>query len=378
MSETPKQPQGEQGAGRSAVDPSAAMTPPRPPSGGGGPAYAYPPPAPPKSGGPVKKFLLGVFLSIFLFALLANVYQAQIIAMLTGGPFESTYETGDSEDRIAIIPLEGLIHEGSYDFVRTAFRVIEKDPENLPKAIVLRIESGGGAVGASDRILHEIKAFRKRRPEIPIVASFGTLAASGGYYVAVESDHIVAEPTCITGSIGVMAQGFTINELLEKIGVTPEVHAADSSPKKLVGNDISRKWNEADHAALKDILNRMHDQFLQVVHTGRADKLGDESFTMEHTREVGDGRTFGTAEAIELKLVDSEGYLSDAIDEATKLAKMSEKPRVTIIRQPRGFSLLNLLGKSDAPAIDVSPREARNFVDEMTELRFEYRWQPGG
>src|SRR5690606_2688533 len=111
--------------------------------------------------------------------------------------------------------------------------------ENKPKALILRIDSGGGTVGASDRIWNELARFRQET-EIPIVASFGSIAASGGYYIAAGADHIIAEPTCITGSIGVMANVMTFDRLLDKVGVTPEVLVAQGSPEKDVANNVFR------------------------------------------------------------------------------------------------------------------------------------------
>ena len=151
--------------------------------------------------------------------------------------------------------IEGVISEETQSFVREALQSIEMNKEDMPRAIILRVDSPGGYVGPSDRILHDIENFKKKHPSIPIVASFGSVAASGGYYVSAACDYLMAEPTCTTGSIGVILHAFTFGKLMDNLGVEPKVVVADGSPKKDVANNPFRALNEADEAKLKALLN---------------------------------------------------------------------------------------------------------------------------
>lgn len=372
MSENNPHSTSDRGSARGPIDPSGAMSPPQPPPGL--PPYAYPPPQPQK-GGVIRKFLLGGLLSLFVLSVLMNFYQAQILAVLLSGPHESVYLDGDEEQRILIIPVEGVINEGKYEFIDYVFRKLDQNEQDLPKAIVLRVDSPGGAVGASDRIHQTIKAFKEKHSDIPVVASFGSVAASGGYYISASCDHIVAEPTCITGSIGVIAQTFTLKGLMDKIGVEPNVLTADTSPKKAVANNMFEPFDDEDKAKIKHIINDMHVQFMKVVQEGRARVIGDETFTSEHTQSVSSGDTFNTKEAIANKLVDSEGYLTDAIEQARKMANLTGDVRVTVMNMPQPLINLNFFFKSDAnpPTAD----EARTWLREVSSPRLEYLWEPG-
>ncbi|MEX2215775.1 MAG: signal peptide peptidase SppA [Phycisphaeraceae bacterium] len=367
MTQTPGTP--GPSSGRSPVDPDNASAAPPPPYGGY-PVFVSPPPS--KKGGMFTRILMGLFASVLIFSLLSNFYLTQIVATLMSGPHEESYQPGgDANQRIVILPVEGVIDDSTAVFVRRAFDVIRQNSENLPKAIVLRVDSPGGYVGASDRIYHELIRFKTEYPMVPVVVSMGSVAASGGYYVSAAGDHILAEPTCVTGSIGVILQAATVEELLKNIGVAPVVLVADTSPRKDVANNIFRAWTDEDFNKMKVMLNSAHARFMKVVADGRKAVL-----TEEQVRVLSNGDIYMTAEAVANKLIDGEGYLDDAIAEAKKRAGLKVEPKVSIIRQAHGFNPLNLLGKAEH-SLPRNGKELGAWLRDAAEPTMEYRWVPG-
>jgi protease-4 len=201
------------------------------------------------------------------------------------------------------------------------------------KALVLRINSPGGTVSGSDVIWHELKAFKEEK-KMPVVACLTGLATSGGYYVAQAADHIVAYPTCVTGSIGVIALKFNVKGLMDKVGV---------------GDDLvkSGKWKDfwspfrpatpEERQMMQEVIDHFYKSFVEVVAQGRKKNLED-------TRRVADGRIFTSAQAKDLGLVDRIGYLDDALKLAHDLAGLKEAKVVRYHRpgsyRPTIYSML--------------------------------------
>ena len=389
-----------QNPGRGPVDASAAGGPPPPPPNapGGGPGHGQGPGAgpgqpPPPGYAPMyyapppeksKRFSLkrvgmGLLVSLVILSLLANLYLGAffVSSMFAGKLKETVYEPGDAEHRIAILPVEGMIDGVQADFARMAWQRLDQAP---PAAVVLRVSSGGGGISASDEMLQYLKAFKASHPDVPVVASFGPVAASGGYYVAADADAILAERTTMTGSIGVIAQVLTFQGTLDKLGVQPVTLTADGSPKKDLANTVFRDWTERDKAVLQDLLNHAYDVFVEVVYEGRQQALGDDAPSMAEVREMASGSIFTAEQAVDLKLIDDVGYLHDALQLAARLANVPRgvKPQVTRITKPVPLSLLGLLGVSNGSAITGgglpdSPDELRRWMNELGELRLEYR-----
>lgn len=369
--------------GRPPVDPSGSATPPPPP-----PAYA---PAPAGEAGGRRRGLLSrmlgsAVLGLLVLSILLNLYMGVLVYRMTGlGVTEQVYQPGESLERIVILPVEGLIVEETYNFVRQAMRKLRDDP---PAAIVLRVDSPGGGVGASDRTLDAIKRFRSEMRaqddmDVPLIASFGSYAASGGYYVAMDADRIIAEPTTSTGSIGVIAQAFTLEQLMDKVGVTAEIITSSDSTRKDMLNTF-RAWEDDDRAKLRQILDNNYEQFVDVVDAGRADLTRDE------VRALATGEVFTVDAAQEHELIDDVGYLADAIDAAAAAADIDVEPQVTIMRPPGGMGLLGLLlGRApttagtevpmsvaelanDAELTDLSPKRVRDWLHEASTPRMMY------
>ena len=305
-----------------------------------------------------------MFVSVLMFSLGLNLYFGAVFASAISGPRELPLIDGDEDARIVVLPVDGMIDDDTARFIGAAMRALDKDP---PAAIVLRVSSSGGGVGASDRIWHALTEFRDKH-EIPIVASFGSVAASGGYYIAAASDHIVAEPTTLTGSIGVISQGFTVQGLLEKVGVTPETISATEATKKDVLNP-TRAWTEEDRRALTFILDDAYETFVQVVDNGRPNLATDQ------VRALATGEIFTSNQAQNNGLVDQEGYLEDAIDKAKQLANIDAdvQPYVTVMSPARSLGLLGALGWSGVESTTFDGEKLRRLLSEAAAPRLEYR-----
>jgi protease IV len=313
----------------------------------------------------VTKVATSLMATVFVSSILLNVYFAIILSQqVSMGPVvEQTHQEGETPERIVILPVMGVITDDTSAFVYQAMKALEDDP---PAALVLRVNSGGGTVGASDRIWHQLDSFKSRHPNVKIVASYGSYAASGGYYVSALADHIYAEPTCITGSIGVMGQLFTVEGLLEKIGVEPVTMIASGSPNKDTANDITRAWTDQDRAVVQTLLDSAYDRFLEVVVAGRAKVLSEEE-----VRALATGKVFTAPQALEAKLIDSIGYLDDAINEAAKLAGLPpDKVRVTIIASKPSLMQAIMGVKTDMPAL--STEQVRSALLDLGVPRISY------
>jgi len=188
------------------------------------------------------------------------------------------------------------------------------------KAIILRVESPGGGVGAAQEIYREvIKAKREKR----VVASLGGVAASGGYYVACGADKIVANPGTITGSIGVVMQFANVEELLEKIGY--KGYVLKSGPHKDIGSPF-REMTTDEKVLLQEVIDTVHKQFVKTVADAR-------KLPTERVMAIADGRIFSGEQALALGLVDKLGNLEDTIELAATIAGIKGKPHVIYARK---------------------------------------------
>lgn len=316
--------------------------------------------------GIMSKVVGSLAATFVLGSILLNLYLGLLVFGYTRDVSlnESVYLKGEIEQRVVILPVKGMIDDEMSGFIQGALREL-LEAEHTPKALVLRVDSGGGGVAASDQIWHALAQFKAALPEVPIVASFGSVAASGGYYISAHSDAIVAEPTCITGSIGVMAPYMTFEGLMEKIGVTPEVLVATESQDKDVANNVLRSWDERDREKVVQLLDHAHARFVGIVADGRKAHMSEEEAAALAT-----GRVFTATGALESKLIDKIGYLNDAIDEAVTLAGLT-KPHVTVIG-PRKPLLAQLMGANHTAVPGISSAQVRRLMQEMATPRLEY------
>ncbi len=240
-----------------------------------------------------------------------------------------------SDNRVGIIKIEGIILDtGTFP---VASKIIEsfKTAKKLGvKNIVLRINSPGGTVGASQEIYREIKRAQEQ-DKVKITASLGDLAASGGLYVAVAADKIVSNPGTVTGSIGVIIKINVLKTLYKKIGIDNQI-VKSGQYKDILSQTkyLSREEKEI----LQGLIDSTYEQFISEISRNR-------KIDREEVKKFADGRIFSGTRAKELGLVDEIGSMSDAVDLAAKLAKMKEKP-ITIDLSPKKTFLQKVTGGS--------------------------------
>ncbi len=237
-------------------------------------------------------------------------------------------------DKVAIIDITGTISRTE----TIIDQIHQYRDDQAIKAIVLRINSPGGSVAPVQEIYSELKKLEK-----PIVASMGSTAASGGYYIAAIADEILANPGTLTGSIGVIMQFTKLKGLYEKIGLEQQV--VKSGKFKDTGSPV-RDMTDEERELLQVTLDDVHNQFIDAVFEGRQEHL-----TREEIVALADGRIFSGQQALGHKLVDQLGNLPDAIDRAGELGGISGKPRV--VRTKRKTSMLErVLGSTGKENLD--------------------------
>jgi protease-4 len=237
-------------------------------------------------------------------------------------------------EKVAVINIVGAISNGG-----TIIDLIHQyRDEQSVKAVVLRINSPGGSVAPVQEIYGELRKLKK-----PIVASMGSTAASGGYYIASAANQIVANPGTLTGSIGVIMQFIKMEGLYEKVGLEQQV--VKSGRFKDTGSPV-RDLTAEERALLQATIDDVHNQFVNAIFEGRQEHL-----TREEIVALADGRIFSGQQALEHKLVDRLGNLPDAIELAGTLGGISGKPKV--VRAKRKVSLLErLLGATGERSLD--------------------------
>ena len=257
-------------------------------------------------------------------------------------------------DKVAIIPIEGEIL-GSRDAIDALHRYSRNS--NV-KAIIMRINSPGGAIAPSQEIYEEIRNVRARSGK-PIVASLDSVAASGGYYIASACDRIIANPGSITGSIGVILQWMETKDLLAWAKLKPET--ITSGAMKAAGSPYQDLTDE-QRAYFQDIVTQLHSQFVRAVAAGRKGKL-----TEAEVGRMADGRVFTGEQALRLKLVDELGNLDDAVGVAARLGGIHGRPG-TIYPKKRVRGLFDMLSS------DESDTETAIGRILSRRPRFLYQW----
>jgi protease IV len=232
-------------------------------------------------------------------------------------------------NKIAIIDITGVI-ENSDDVIRQLKRY---EDDSSVKALVLRIDSPGGGVAASQEIFDQLLRFKEKHKYI--VVSMGSVAASGGYYVACAADTIFADPGTLTGSIGVIFSYPVLQNLLDKVGVKMQV--VKSGKLKDVGN-YAREPSPEDIAMLQSVIDDTYDQFVKVVAGGR-------NLETDYVKSLADGSVFTGRQAKEKGLVDKLGTLEDAIAKAGEMSNLGNNPRIIKERRLKHTILDDLFGK---------------------------------
>lgn len=288
---------------------------------------------------------------------------------------EDTVE-GTGTAKILLLDLSGVLSDETPGFslnpeparvpllarVQEEFRKADKD--DRIKALIVRINSPGGTITASDTLYREIHEF-KRRKKVPVIAAIMDVGASGGYYAALAADTIVAHPTAVTGSIGVVMLTVNANGLMDKIGVTPM--AIKSGAMKDAGSPF-RALTPEEHAIFQGVIDDMYDRFVKLIVQSR--KIPEE-----RVRGFADGRIYTAEQALALGLVDRIAYLDEVVEMAKKAAGVSEA-RVIMYHRPKEYRA------SIYAAAPTGSPSAATALGQLTGLlggsgpRFMYLWWP--
>lgn len=290
------------------------------------------------------------------------------------GPLEEVQLSGAGDGKVLLIDLSGIISSQETDGFISKPSMIATLKEELIraakdekiKALVIRINSPGGTVTASDILYHELRTFKNTK-NIPVVASIMDVGASGGYYIASAADSILAHPSSVTGSIGVIMLTVNARGLLEKVGV--EATAVTSGPRKDMGSPF-RPMTQEERAIFQSVIDSFYHRFLQVVQEGRP------GLPAEQIKKLADGRIYSGEQAKEAGLVDNIGYLEEAIEMAKKKANITEA-RVVTYRRPGDYrnNIYSRLFGSGAGLAGIANLDLLSLVRGGTP-QFMYLWMP--
>ena len=341
-----------------------------------------------------EKLVVGFLSLLFVASIVVAVMTTLKAPERRGAGIGTTFAPG--ADGYGVVYLDGLIkeserggvlgyREGAED-VMANLRWMAKTPR--VKAVVLRINSPGGNVGATQEIFQEVAKLSEKKP---VVVSVGELCASGGYYIACGAKKIVAPPGSTVGSIGVIAMFPNVQGLLnDKLGVKMEVLTSSQSKMKDSGSPF-RPMDPQEKERFQAELDAVYKQFFEVVKAHRSDAvlkaakskgfdpaLSDEQLLNNKLADLARGQTF-TGEAAKAEgLIDDTGNFYDAVNAARKLVGLNEKAPMIVPQSPAS-RFLDMLFSAGSPAAEPTAGQAMTeMADRLTSARMEYLYLPGG
>ncbi len=297
-----------------------------------------------------------VLANIVLFLLLIGV-----VALFAVGPrdtfIEEVIQPGPRMNKIAVVNLTGIIDSEQSRHVKKQIDLARRD--SRVRAVILRVDSPGGTISGSDQIHNEILKYRDEEGK-PVVAFMQGIAASGGYYTSVACDKIIAEPTSITGSVGVIMGYLVLQELLEqKLGIQPVI--IKSAEKKDWPNSFQSPTEEQLQYLQDKMVKPAHRRFVQIVNDGRPE------LNLADVERLADGSIYGAEEALQEKLIDQIGYLDQAVELALSLAGIED---AQVVQYRRPFSLSNLLFGRGTGVFKID----KTALFELGSPQFLYLW----
>lgn len=347
-------------------------------------SQGYASPAPPRPRSTGRPILLGclialvggavvvVFLVVIFYALAVSfsgaAYTDGIYAATRVQELTVSGTAGDP--KVAMIPIRGLLLSGGgmltgrdpVYILKMMLEKARKDPD--VRGVIFPVNSGGGGITACDVMHKAIRDYRDKT-HVPVVVLMEDVAASGGYYVACGADYIIAHPTTITGSIGVLMPLFDASALLKKVGVADRT--VKSGEFKTMGSMFAERtpeeW-EREKAILEGVIRQMCDRFVEVIAEGR-------DLHPDDVRALADGRIYTSSEAKEKNLIDAIGYQEDAIEKVKELAGLES---VHVVRYSRVLSLREML-LARAEARDLRPLLEGGLPSQLLH-RPMYLWSP--
>lgn len=310
---------------------------------------------------PVGKYTMRLILFLLTVSLLSGCF-INISLWPEEQPLKEQLIEGTGKPKILLISLAGTITEDGRDsmvaLIKEMLQMAERDRDI--RGLVLRIDSPGGTVNASDVIYHEIKRFKGKK-NIPVFASIDGIGASGAYYVAMASDKVYATPSSITGSIGVIAMKFNAENLMTKIGIQHEV--VKSGDKKDFWSPF-RPSTPEEKEIFQKIIDELYGRFLKVIQENRG-----ESLPVEDLRRLADGRVYTAEQALKEKLIDAIGYMDDVIEGLKENLGLKE---VRLIRYYKPGTYRPTYYSQTGINLSLSINE----LSGMEPVRFLYLWIP--
>jgi protease-4 len=301
------------------------------------------------------------------------LFNLALSALLMGqGPaggdaakFRESLVEGEGPDKVALVSIRGLIGGGYRDSifggrgkVASILAQLKKAAsDNAVKALILEIDSPGGSVGDSDLIYHEVQKIR--RSGKPVVSLLRDVAASGAYYIAVGSDKIIAQPTSITGNIGVIVHGINVEGLFQKLGIR-EVVIKKGRMKDLLSP--TRSLTPEEEQLLQDITDKVYYQFAGIVASQR-------KLSQDQMGRIADGRIFLAPDALAAGLIDAIGYRDESL---AAVREMLGIKKFRLVRYEKLFSLKEMLGASTQAFSPSAALEER--IMEAAAPKLMYLW----
>jgi len=304
-------------------------------------------------------------LALFIGAVLLVARQGSAAFRLNAELGEDEYPAlkevwswGQGDTKVVVVPLKGLLlldTDGGFfgaqpGSASLALRAIQRATRDAQvRGLILEVDSGGGGITASDVLYHALLEFREARPDRVIVALFEDVAASGAYYVAVAADRIIAHPTTVTGSIGVLIQTLNVRELAQKLGVKDvTIKSGDNKDMLNPLNELS----DEQRRMLQGIVDELHSRFVRLV-------VEHRELPEDDVRRFADGRIWTAGTALELGLIDEIGYWQDAVKQT---AELLDAPSIRVYRYEELFSFASLLRSLNPwqPAAALFPPASRS------------------
>jgi protease-4 len=348
-------------------------------------------PTPQRSGGGWKVF--AIILLVLLIGSVAMNFLGMLGSLLGDGGgstgaqsgqhfHEVTVDNPTAKQKIAVVEVKGMISSEPWSRGSKSLADVIEDQlkwagdDDAVKAVILKVDSPGGEVMASDDIANAIRKFQDKHKK-PVVASMGSLAASGGYYVSAPCQWIVANDLTITGSIGVIMHAVNYRGLMDKVGLQPMVFKSGRFKDMLSGSKKPEDQDPAEKEMIQSMIMETYNKFKKVIADGRAAaaaKNKDKGKTLAtNWAELADGRVLTGKQAFDNGFVDEIGNFETAVETTKKLANISGDARLIRYEEPFNFAdMFSLFGKSDAKKITIDVGLAESPKLQMGKLYFLY------
>ena len=283
------------------------------------------------------------------------------------GTVQTTLYSGDATNKVALLPVQGMINAQTAEQMNKWLDAVQRDPD--VRAVVLAVDTPGGSVTASDMIYMRLERFRKEKG-VPIIVTMGGLATSGGYYISANADQIFAQPTTLTGNIGVLMPRYNLSELMKKWGVSESTITAPKNGYKNAGS-MFQPESEKDTAYLQGLIDEMYGRFTGIVTAGRGSKLKDP------IASIANGQVYTAKQAEKNGLIDGIGDLTAALAYLQNTHAISNP---TVVRFDRRVTFFEALGgpRQQGPSININGLEIKidpMTLQELTAPRPMYLWR---